>query len=433
MSEGTHAHASPPRAIGLAGATLINLNGVVGAGIFALPALLYAGAGSIAPLILLAFAFLVAANLAVYAKLSTLFDQSGGPQLYAERAFGPFAGFQAGFFTIGQNIAARAANFHVLVSYLAAIFPVFDDPVLRRATILALIALATGLAVIGTRKSIGALWVGTVLKLGPILLLCFAGFAVNGLPKTYVLPEFSDVEAIALLMAYAFSGGVLSTISAGETRDAKRTVYRSMFLNLALIAVLYAFVQWAYIAIDPQDVNADRPLASAGEAVFGQWGVVLISIAAIFSTGTNQLSYFVSMPRMIYAMSEQRLLPAFLSGVSPRFKTPAAAILTYGVIVALLALSGTFASLATFMVAVETLVILLVIAALVAMWRRNDEDIAASMPWWWAVIIAIATAFTLWLGAQVPLTAALPTIGVIAVGALLYVLMARRNRGSRGQ
>ncbi len=414
---------TPAREIGLPGAVLINLNAVIGAGIFALPALLYAGTGGFAPLVILGFAILAAAPMLVIARLSTAFDRSGGPQLYAEHAFGRFAGFQVGWFMLSQNLAARAANFHVLVSYLAAIFPLFDDPALRLATIATLIALFTGIAIIGTRRSIGALWVGTALKLGPILLICCAGLFANGLPSTFVMPEFTGVESIALLLAYAYSGGGLSTIVAGEVKDARRTVYRSIIVNLALIAVLYAFVQLAYIAIDPQDVDVDRPLASAGEAVFGQWGVVLISVAAIFSTGTNQMSYFVSMPRILFAMSEQGLLPPFLSRISSRFGTPANAILLYGGVVVLLAMSGTFAILATFMVAQETLTVLLVMFALPVMWRRGE----VALGWRWAVILVVAIAFNVWLLMQVELSSALPTLAVLLIGSALYALARQRR------
>ena len=414
---------TPAREIGLPGAVLINLNAVVGAGMFALPALLYAGAGGFAPLVIIGFAFFVALDLLVWAKLSTQFDHSGGPQLYAEHAFGPFAGFQTGWFILAQNIAARAANFHVLVSYLAAIFPFFDHPAIRLATIFALIALFTGLAAVGTRRSIEALWIGTALKLGPILLICLVGLTANGLPSGFVMPEFTGVEAIALLLAYAFSGGGVSTIVAGEVKEAKRTVYRSIFVNLSLIALLYAFVQLAYVAIDPQDVNADRPLASAAQAVFGQWGVIAISVAAIFSTGTNQLSYFVSMPRIFFAMSEQGLLPAFLSRVSGRFGTPANAIMLYGAIVILLALSGTFASLATFMVALESLAGLLVVLALPRMWQRGELVLG----WLWVPVVLAALAFNGWLLIQVPANAALPTLAVLAVGSLLYAVARQRK------
>lgn len=420
-------HPSPPRAIGLAGAVLINLNGVIGSGIFALPALILAGVGTIAPLVVLAFALLVLPPMLVLGKLSTGFDQSGGPQLYVERAFGPLAGFLAGWGLLGQNLAARAANFLVLVAYLAALFPVFDQPLIRSLTVAGLIGCFTALSMVGTRASVGGLWVGTLFKLGPILLVCVAGLLANGVPQAVRLPVFSDVEAIALLLAYAYSGGHLVTVAAGEVADARRTVFRAILLNLAVIALFYAFVVWAYAAIDPPDVNADRPLASAGQAVLGTFGLAAISVAAIFSTGTNQLSYFVSMPRVLFGMAERGLLPAGLARVHPRFLTPANAILAYAALVLLLALSGTFATLATFMVALEALVLLAAVLALPVLWRRGHFTIIGWRAWAWGAVIAAAVAFELWMEAQAPATALLPTLGVLLAGALVY-LLARQRR-----
>jgi amino acid transporter len=423
---------APPRVIGLAGAVLINLNGVVGAGIFALPALLYAGAGGLAPLVVLAYALVMVPPLLVVAKLSTVFEQSGGPQLYVEHAFGSFVGFQTGIANLSLNMAGRAANFHVLVSYLAAMFPVFEPPLARLATMLGLIALVTVLSVVGTRRSIKAMWVGTALKLGPILAICVVGLVVNGMPTAVALPEFTQVESIALLLAYAYSGCELSTVAAGEMKDPRRTVYRSIFVNLAVIALFYAFVQWAYIAIDPQSVDADRPLASAGEAVFGHWGVIAISVAAIFSIGTNQLSSFVAIPRLLFGMGQRGLLPAYLAHVSSRFLTPANAIITYSLFVALLALSGTFATLATLSVALETLSWLLVIVALPVMWYRGEFAVSKARAIGWLGVIVAAILFNLWLLMQVPANSALPTLVALLVGAALYEL-ARRVRVRRDQ
>lgn len=418
---------TPPRAIGLAGAVVINLNAVIGSGIFALPALIFAGVGTIAPLVVLAFAVLLLPLSLVLGKLSTGFDQSGGPQLYVESAFGPLAGFLAGWALLGQNLAARAANFLVLVAYLAALFPVFDDPLVRSVTVAGLIACFTTLSMVGTRASLGGLWLGTLFKLGPILLVCVAGLMANGMPQSVRLPVFSDVEAIALLLAYAYSGGHLVTVAAGEVADARRTVFRAILLNLAVIALFYAFVVWAYIAINPAEVNVDRPLASAGQAVLGTFGVVAISVAAIFSTGTNQLSYFVSMPRVLFGMAQRGLLPAALARVSPRFLTPANAILAYGLIVLALALSGTFAALATFMVALEALVLLATVLALPVLWRRGRFTITGGRAWAWGAVIAAAAAFEVWMELQAPASAVIPTLGVLLAGVLVYLVARQRS------
>ena len=137
----------PPRTVGLAGSILIDLNAVVGSGIFALPAVLFASAGSFAPYAILLFAAFYACIIAVAAKLSTVFRQSGGAQLYAEHVFGRFVGFEIGLFGLASNTAGSAANFHVLVSYLAAVFPVFGDPMVKLGTIALLVVTFTCLSI----------------------------------------------------------------------------------------------------------------------------------------------------------------------------------------------------------------------------------------------------------------------------------------------
>lgn len=307
--------ATPPRAIGLAGAVLININAAIGAGIFALPALLYAGAGSFVPVAIIGFALAYACLASIVAKLSTMFEQSGGPQLYAEHVFGRFVGFQVGWFVVCANFAGRAANFHVLVAYLAALFPVFGGDVVRPVTVIALIALTTLVTVIGMRRTIGAMWVGTVLKLSPILLLTIYGLATTGVPAGVSLPEFSQVESIAILLAYAFSGVGLSAISAGETKAPTTTIYRSIFLSLSFVAVLYAMIQLAYAGTAIPQADSDIPLAAMGEALFGQAGITMISLAAIFSIATNQLAGFLVIPRVLFGMGRRGLLPPVFAHV----------------------------------------------------------------------------------------------------------------------
>ena len=66
-------------------------------------------------------------------------------------------------------------------------------------------------------------------------------------------------------MAYAFSGFATAAGSAGETKDPRKTIYRSVIAGLVAVAVFYAFVQWAYIAIGPEAAETDAPLAAAAQ------------------------------------------------------------------------------------------------------------------------------------------------------------------------
>lgn len=406
----------------MAGTVLVSINGVIGSGIFALPGLLFVAAGTFSPFAILIFACLYGSALAVVGKLSTVFRQSGGAQLYAEHAFGPAVGFQVGWFAMGSAMAASGASFHVIVSYLAAIFPLFADPAIRLATIGLLVVAFTGISISGTARSVGVIAVGTVLKLAPVALLVIIGLAQNGIPAQVSLPVFSEFESIALLLAFAFSGCDLASVAAGEIKEPRKTIMPAMFATLAGVAVFYALVQLAFIAVAPDPAALDTPIAAMGEKVFGPAGSLIVSLAAIFSVATLQLNIFVVIPRIAYGMARRGLMPHIFAYVSPRFQTPVVAIAAYGAIVAALALSGTFAILATLMVSVELLSFAAVIAALIVMWKRDDAGLRAAMDARWVVIVPVAIIYIGWLTSQLAPGDVLRTGAMIAVGLLLYAM-----------
>jgi amino acid transporter len=217
-------------------------------------------------------------------------------------------------------------------------------------------------------------------------------------------------------------------ISAGETKAPTTTIYRSIFISLAGVALLYVLIQLAYASTVVDQTNPDVPLAAMGEALFGQAGVTLISLAAIFSIATNQLAGFLVIPRILFGMGRRGSLPPIFAHVSDRFQTPAFAIVFFGTVVAILAASGTFAVLATMLVAAEQIFNAACILALIVLWRRGEGGIAAKMGPRWIGIIAVAIGLTVWLALQVPLQAAGSTALLAAVGALLYWLAKSGSR-----
>ena len=133
---------APPRTVGFWGTSLFPLNGMIGAGIFALPAVLVAAVGNFAPWMMLVGGILFLPLALCYAWMATRFEHSGGSVLYGEAAFGRFVGFQAGWARYASAIVTAAANMHVMVAYLAALFPGLAGPVASP------VAVAVGLALI---------------------------------------------------------------------------------------------------------------------------------------------------------------------------------------------------------------------------------------------------------------------------------------------
>src|SRR5262245_29890437 len=107
------------RDIGALGATLIALNGIVGAGIFASPGALANAVGGLSPYLFLVFGLLMLGIAGVLAELAGRYDGAGGPVQYVGAALGPFMGFQAGWLYYLSRLASFAANINALLSYLA--------------------------------------------------------------------------------------------------------------------------------------------------------------------------------------------------------------------------------------------------------------------------------------------------------------------------
>lgn len=421
MSEAT----KPPRVVGTLGAGLMSINGMVGAGIFALPALLYDKVGLFAPWMFLIFGAMYGCGVLIFAQLATMFRSSGGSQLYAQAAFGLTVGFQVGWLTVIAMAAGRAATLYVLVSYLAVFFPAIAGPIARPTTVLMLLAIFSGLTLSGMRRAVAGLVVGTVLKITPIVVLCIAAFAAGGVSTSFKPPSIGTFESVALLVFFAYSGTINAAFSAGEVKHPRCTLPRSMLFSLAIIMVFYMIVQWAYIAAGASACSDATPLATAAGAVMGQVGVVALTLAAVFSIASNCLTFFVAGPRVIFGMAERGLLPAALAHVSPRFLTPDLAIGLFTLIVAAVALSGTFAFLAEVTVLGSQFVSLCGYAAFVLFRLRGFDGHARGLSLFWWAVVAVASAFSIYAALQAPLKAYALVAALLVVGSMLAVIARR--------
>lgn len=420
----------PPRVVGKIGATLMSINGMIGAGIFALPAVLYAEVGSFAPWMFFIFGLLYGAGMLISARLAAMFRSSGAQQVYAQAAFGPFIGFQVGWITVLATAAGRAATLYVLVSYLAVLFPSLADPLDRALALAFLLVALTGITISGMKNSISGLAIGTVLKLTPLLLLCGFAFARGGVSATPVLPDFGAFESVALLVYFAFSGTNSAATAAGECKNPRRDIPITMVGSLGGVMILYMIVQWAYIAAGAPDAGGDTtPLSAAAGAVMGEFGVTLLTLAAIFSIVTNNLSFFAAGPRIVYGMAERGLLPAKIAQVSPQFLTPANAIILFSVIVAIMLASGAFVFLASVTSLGAQAVALCVTAAFVILMRGGRGGHDGLLAFWWWPVIAISLAFAVFTIAQAPAKAFALLAVLLVIGTGLYVV-ARRDEVS---
>ena len=200
--------------------------------------------------------------------------------------------------------------------------------------------------------------------------------------------------------------------------------------GIAGVIVFYMTVQWAYIAAGaPPSTGDGTPLSAAARAVMGEGGALLLSVAAIFSIATNCLSFYISGPRVVYAMADRGLLPKVFAHVSPHFKTPDRAVVLFSAFVAVMLASGAFVFLATVTSLSQQFIAVVYILAFVLLMRRKDRGHDGRLAYYWWPVILVAASFATFSIAQAPSKAFLLLGVLLAVGTALYYLE-RRNEVS---
>jgi basic amino acid/polyamine antiporter, APA family len=155
---------------------------------------------------------------------------------------------------------------------------------------------------------------------------------------------------IAVLWAY--EGWQYVTFSAGETRDPQRTFPRAITIATAGLVALYILANFGYIAaLGPNAAAAtDQVAADAARAVFGPMAARLVGVLILVSIFSAANGIMLTSPRMYFSMARDGVFFKRLAIVSPRFGTPAFAIVAIALWSALLAVTGTFEQLLTYVV-----------------------------------------------------------------------------------
>ncbi|MDZ4731156.1 MAG: APC family permease [Xanthomonadales bacterium] len=349
------------REISQLGFATISLNGVIGAGIFALPAVAAAATGLFSPWLILICGLLIMPIVLSFARAASFFTVTGGALAYVSHAFGPFAGFQIGWLFTLSRVAATAANTNLMVTYAAWFYEPLGDGLARQLTVSLILLMIIIINIVGVKHALRAIYVFTLLKLLPLGLLVLLGltklnpeiFAAQG------LPTFDGLGETILVLMYAFVGFESTGVAAGEARNPRRDIPRALVQSVAIVAIIYVLVQWVAISVSPNIGQSKTPLIEVSQLLMGPWGAALIGLGAVFSIIGNVSSMMVSGPRMVYAMGKARVLPQWFSAIHSGFATPANSIAFIGLLSIVLALSGGFVWLA----AMSTVVRLIVYAA----------------------------------------------------------------------
>lgn len=404
---------------------LLVINGVVGSGVFGLPSKAFKEIGiwSIAAFLICALA--VFTIILCFAEVSSRFDKTGGPYLYALSSFGPLPAFLTGWLLLLTRFITYAALINLLVTYLEVFSDWFTLPSARIITIITLTLFLAYINHIGVKDSTRVNNFLTIAKLLPLLLFIVVGFFfVKG--ENYQareFPAFSSFSSTVLLLVFAFGGFESVLVNSGEVKDPEKNLPFSLLLAALIIASIYMLVQIVSIGTLPTLASTDKPLAEASQIFMGKTGAIIIALGAMFSvTGTLNAIMLVG-SRLPFAFSEENQFPKIFSFIHPKYKTPTWSLLLFMTITIIVSLNYSFLSAATISAITRVMIYAIVCVTLIILRKKRPGQTGFFKIKYGNVFAVLGVLIAIWLLSSAKLNELIAVGIALGIGLAIYVLM----------
>ena len=420
------------RSVGLFGLTAISLNGVIGSGIFVLPATVAKLMGPASPMAYILAAFAMTLIVLCFAEAGSRFERTGGPYLYTREAFGSFVGFEVAWMFLLTRIVATAAITNACAAYLGFFWPTLASGAGRVVAITVLVSVLAWLNLLGIRYGARTVNLLTIAKLVPLLLFISVGLfaADHHAYKLLALPESGNLRQASLALIFAFGGFENASVPSEEVKTPTRSLPIALLVSIGVTTVLYILIQIVAMGTLPNLANDETPLASASRMFLGEGGAAIMAVAGILSTTGSTSAVMLVGPRIFYALGEDGLLPRVLARIHPAYRTPHISVILFALLTWAFALYGTFAQL----VAVSAIARLVFSAAtclaIPALRKRSLKPAGFTVPGG-ALVPFLAAALSIWLLAGSTSAQAIAGASALVAGAILFVFF--RALSERGK
>jgi len=423
--------------------TLLVVGNVIGSGIFLVPSSVLAQSGEsvwVAMGVWLVGGALSLLGALSYAELGAMSATGSGGGLYAfiRDGFGPFPGFLYGwtlFFVIGAGTIATLCV--AAANYMTEFVPMtgFQKDVVAVTLIIVLAALN----VRSTKESAMVQNVATVIKVIAILAMCALllslgqGGASPAVSHTATPVSLAGVSLSIISVLWAYEGWQYVTFVSAEAQNPQRALPRAITVGTVVLIAIYLLANVAYLAaLGPARMAASERVASeAVTAVLGPAAGGLIAAAIIIAMYSAAHATVITVTRVYFAMARDGLFFQRLAGIHPTYKTPAFAIISSCAWAIVLALSGTFEQLLTYVVFIGWIFYALGAAAVIALrHKRPDAPRPFRVPGYPVTPLLFVAAATVIVGNTIvsqPMQSAIG-LSVVLAGAPAFVIWRRRSR-----
>jgi basic amino acid/polyamine antiporter, APA family len=389
------------RGLSLMDSVMLMVGGIIGSGIFLTAGqiatavhtpIYFLGVWIVGGLISLLACF-------AFAEMAAMYPEAGGQYVYLREAYGEFPAYLYGWmvFTVGQSgtIAALAVGF---AEYFGAILPfasahkpvaTFLGWTLTRGHLVSTgaIILLTIINILGLKRGSALVNAATWAKFAAMGIFVLLGLAIGkGSWSNYATSLPLDQPAslshlisgfgVALIAVFwAFDGWVYITWVSGEIKNPQKVLPRALLLGILLVGFIYISVSVVYLyALPITQVATETTIAQAAAvALFSSGAAKWLGATIALSCFGAASSAILCSARVTYAMARDGAFFHSMGRVHPKYRTPAISLIAIGAWSIVLALSGSYDQLYTYVMFMMVLSYLAGVAALFVLRRKRPD------------------------------------------------------------
>ncbi len=315
------------------------------------------------PIVLAIAGIIYIFNALTYAEGGAMIPEAGGSASFARHGFNDLIGFIAGWALMLSYIVTMAISAYTIPPYLSYFWPMLKEPVIGTVVSMGIILFLMVINVFGIRESsrINICFIGmdiatqlTLVILGVVLILCVdPGVLFQNMFGEGNWPSTQNLIFGIAIAALCFTGVETVSQLAEETRQPAKKIPQTYILMIVAVLVLFAGISIvALSAMTPQvlgdpvagwardpvaGIAANLPSATL-QTIFAP--LVAILAATILLTASN--AGLMGISRLAFNLSSHHQLPATLSRVHHRFRTPYVPIILFGLVAILVLTPGFF-------------------------------------------------------------------------------------------
>ena len=341
---------------------MINVGGIIGSGIFMVPATvaLYTASSSLFFMVWILGGIISLFGALSGAELGAAMPRAGGQYVYLNEAYGPLWGYLYGWSAVAViNTASIAAVGVAFAEYLNFFTPLssFD---MKSIAIVDIIIL-TIINVIDVKSGARFQNWFTFTKIASISIVILLGLFLDGGSSQNLSPLFSEQSFSSLIgplglamvaVLWTFDGWIFITYVAGEVKNPGRNIPLSIIYCMIIIVSVYLALNYVLVFALGFDkmIGSELVMSDAASIFLGSQGGAIITVIILISLIGANNGFILTSARINYAMAKNKLFFKQAASIHPKYKSPSNALIIQCVWACILTFTGTFNQLITYII-----------------------------------------------------------------------------------